>query len=87
MSTSEDRWFEVWFDQGEDLLPNWLLVVIPDQANPGLVMIYDPFEKRIIHSGQNYEDTRIWLAEDEFELVGGRMFPDDGLPLPTKQRE
>lgn len=85
MNTSKDKWFEIWFDQGEDLLPNWLLIVIPDRANPDLVMIYDPFEKRIIHSGQSYEDTCIWLREDEFELVEGRIFPDDGFPLATSK--
>ena len=87
MSISEDRWFEVWFDQGEDVLPTWLLIVIPDAANPGLVLVCDPFQNnQVIHSGQNYEDTRIWLAEDEYELVNGRVFPDDGFPLPTDKR-
>jgi len=88
MSTSENRWFEVWFDQGGDVLPTWLLIVIPDTANPGLVLVCDPFENnRIIHKGQSYEDTCIWLGEDEYELVHGRVFPDDGLPLATSKKD
>lgn len=83
MSVSTDRWFEVWFDEGEHTLPTWLLIVIPDPAHPGLVQVYDPFEKRVVHQGETYEDTCIWLAEDEYSLVNGRVFPDDGLPLAT----
>jgi hypothetical protein len=78
MSTTQDRWFEVRFDQGEDLLPTYLLVVIPDAARPGLVLVLDPLENnRVVHKGQNYEETRFWLAEDEFSLVAGRVFLDD----------
>lgn len=86
MSTSEDRWFEVWFDQGEDAVPSWILIVTPDKTNPGFVIVSDPQENyRVIHSGQDYEDTRLWLQEDEYSLVDGRVFPDDGLPLKTRQ--
>jgi len=77
MSVS-DRWFEVWFDQGEDLLPTYLLVVIPDTARPGLVLVCDPLENyRVVHEGQNYEETRFWLTEDEYFRVTGRVFLDD----------
>lgn len=73
MNAAEDKWFEIWFDESDEVLPNWLLIVTPDPANPGFVVVYDPFEKRVIHSGDNYDDTCVWLAEDEFELVRGRM--------------
>lgn len=88
MSTSEDRWFEVWFDQGEDAVPAWILIVSPDRINPGLVIVSDPQENyRIIHSGQDYEATSLWLQEDEYRLVDGRVFTDDGLPLATKTKD
>ena len=87
MSTSQDKWFEVWFDQGEDLLPTYLLIVIPDKARPGLVLVCDPLENnRVVHEGQNYEETRFWLAEDEYSLVTGRVFLDDPFPLITGSR-
>lgn len=85
MSTSEDRWFEVWFSEGGGhLRPQWLYVVTPDTTSSGSVLVYDPQENyRVVYSGQNYEDTCQELREDEFSLVEGRMFPDDGWPLPT----
>jgi hypothetical protein len=76
MIKDEHKWFEVWYDEGPDLLPTYLLIVIPEPSNPELVRVYDPFEKRFIYSG-NYEDTRIWLLEDEYSLITGRMFIED----------
>jgi hypothetical protein len=87
MSSSPNRWFEVWFDQGEDLLPTYVLIVIPDKARPGLVLVCDPLENnRVVHEGQNYEKTRFWLKEDEFSLVTGRVFLDDPFPLATDDK-
>ena len=81
MSTSEDLWFEVWFDEGEDALPTWLLIVTPDKASPGKVVVYDPQENyRVVHQGQSYDATRLWLQEDEYSLIHGRMFPDAYFP-------
>ena len=83
MATSEDRWFEVWFCQGEDLLPTWLLVVIHDKAT-SQVLIHDPLSNnKLIYRASSYDDATDWLIEDEYELVSGRIFPDDGWPLAT----
>ena len=80
MSTFEDRWFEVWFSEGEDLRPTWLLVVTPEAGRPGSFVVYDPQENnRIVHQG-DYENTINWLREDDYSRVEGRMFPDDGWP-------
>lgn len=85
MSTSEDRWFEIWFSEGEDLRPTWLLALTPDLMKPGSFVVYDPQENnRIVHQG-DYDNTINWLLEDEYSRVEGRMFPDDGWPLPTNQ--
>lgn len=83
MNTSTNTWFEVWYDEGSELLPAYLLIVVPDLDNPGQVKVYDPLEQRIIHNGQNYEETRLWLTEDEYRLVEGRMFADEIFPLRT----
>jgi hypothetical protein len=78
MSTSQNNWFEVWFDEGEDLLPTYLLIVIPDKTRPGFVLVCDPLENnRVVHEAQNYEAARVWLAEDEYSPVTGRVFLDD----------
>lgn len=88
MATYEDRWFEVWFSDGEELGPTWLLIVTPDLSKPGCFVVYDPQQKnRIIYRGKDYDTTTTWLAEDEYSLVEGRMFPDDGWPhFPTLAR-
>lgn len=86
MTKNEHRWFEVWYDEGSDLLPTYLLIVIPESNNPQIVNIYDPFEKRIIYSG-SYEDTRLWLAEDEYYLVTGRMFVEDWFDVPASEKD
>jgi hypothetical protein len=87
MSISKHKWFEVWFDEGSDLLPSYLLIVVPDADNDGQVVVHDPFENnRIVHQGQSYEETTAWLAEDEYSLVVGRVFPDDGFPLELAEK-
>lgn len=79
MSIAENRWFEVWFTDGEDVEPTYLLIVKPDQANPEFVVVLDPIENfKVIYKGKIYEETKLWLQEDEYELVEGRVFPDDG---------
>jgi hypothetical protein len=86
MSISEDKWFEVWFVDGTDVAPTYLLIVSTDEREPGNVVVRDPQEgHRIVHQGENYHDTLHWLTEDEFDQVEGRMFPDDGWPLNTGQ--
>lgn len=86
MSIFDDRWFEVWSSSsGGKLRPTWLYVVTPDEANQGQILVFDPQENyKVVYSGRNYEDTFDWLREDDFSLVEGRMFQDDGFPLHTK---
>ena len=85
MGTSEDRWFEVWYSQGEDLLPTWLLVVVPDNTEHGRVLVCDPRDNnKVVYSAETHEDATEWLVEDEYSLVDGRVFPDDGWPLGTE---
>lgn len=75
----ENKWFEVWFSEGEDVVPTYLLIVTPDPENTSQVIVLDPKENyKVIHQGESYENTVMWLAEDEYSLVDGRQFPDDG---------
>ena len=78
MRIHEDKWFEVWFSDGEDVIPYYLLIVTPDLNKLGNVIVLDPKSNEIIRKGHNYEDTKLWLLEDEYSLVEGRVFPDDG---------
>lgn len=75
----DDKWFEIWFSEGEDVVPCYLLIVTPDPNNRSLVVVLDFKEGcRVTHHGESYENTVMWLREDEFYLVKGREFPDDG---------
>ncbi len=86
MSTSEDRWFEVWYSQGEDLLPTSLLVVVPDKTDGERILVCDPHNgNKVVYSANSYEGATEWLVEDEYSLVDGRIFPDDGWPLHKKE--
>jgi hypothetical protein len=79
MATSEDKWFEIWFSEGEDVIPTHLVLVMPDPMQPEQVLVLDPFEGyKTVYRGRNYEDVHDWLREDEYSLVRGRVLPDDG---------
>ncbi len=79
MSVSEERWFEVWYSEGIEVAPYYLLIVTPDKNDSSSVVIIDPQKNyEVVHEGRSYEDTKLWLLEDEYTLVNGREFPDDG---------
>ena len=86
MSISDDRWFEIWSSSGGGRLrPVWLYVVTPDEEHVRRILVFDPQENyRVVFRGQDYDETFSWLREDDFSLVEGRMFKDDGFPLHTR---
>lgn len=68
-------WFEIWADIGQT--PPYVLVVQSDGAD---INVFDPQEnRRKVFTAQDYETVFNWLREDEFELVRGRVAPDDEL--------
>jgi hypothetical protein len=78
MATHEERWFEVWYAEG-DVAPDYLLIVTSDVGNDGRVAVLDPYkEGKIVYEGNDYDDARSWLLEDDYSLVRGREHPDDG---------
>lgn len=79
MATYEDKWFEVWYSDGEDVNPTYLLIVTPNPKNPSQILVIDPYQKnKVLYKAKDYEDAVCWLQEDEYDLVEGRIFPDDG---------
>jgi len=79
MAIYDDKWFEVWWLQGVDVTPSHLIIVTPNPENRSRIMVIDPSENnRVVYEGKDYEDAHEWLCEDEYSLVGGREFPDDG---------
>jgi hypothetical protein len=84
MATYENKWFEVWYSDGEDIIPTHLLIVISDPKQANKILIVDPSENhRVVFEAKDYDAATDWLVEDEYSLAGGRQFPDDGWPLPT----
>jgi hypothetical protein len=79
MAIYDDQWFEIWYSDGESYEPYYLLLVMPNPQNKGEIIVSDREKNNeIIFRSNNYEEVRNWLSEDEFELVEGRTFPDDG---------
>ena len=69
------NWYEIWADDGLD--PPYVLIVKADKTKPNTLVVYDPKEDfKIIHRAESYEDVKLWLLEDEYTLVRGRMEED-----------
>ena len=65
-------WFEVWAED-RDPSPPYLLLVRPDPAATGRLQVLDPKQgDAVVFESEDYEAVRMWLLEDEFELVRGR---------------
>lgn len=77
MAIYDGKWFEIWFSEGSDITPYYLLIVT--QNEQGKIEILDPYKNnKVVLVANNYEEATSWLREDEFEIAEGRMFPDDG---------
>jgi hypothetical protein len=84
MATSDDKWFEVWYFEGDEILPSYLLVVSTNVENRSEILVTDPCRNHAIEfRSTNYEEVRNWLFEDERQQVMGREFPDDSWPRST----
>jgi hypothetical protein len=65
---------EVWSDPM--LAPPYLLLLLADKK--GQYYIYDPAKDyQVIFSTDNYEIAKLWLLEDEYEPMEGRLSSDD----------
>jgi hypothetical protein len=72
----KDNWsfLEVWIDPMQS--PPYILLLTGDTA--GNCTIFDPAEGyRQIKSCSNYQDAQLWLLEDEYEPIEGRLVGDD----------
>jgi hypothetical protein len=63
----------VWADETHDV-PN-ILRLYASATEQGKFLIIDPKENnRILETWPDYNAAKLWLLEDEFTLVNGRMF-------------
>ena len=64
------RSLEVWVDP--TVSPPYLLLVLDDES--GTWRVVDPKEGyRTLYVNQSYDDVKLWLLEDEYERVEGRL--------------
>lgn len=79
MAIYDDEWFEVWYSDGTYIAPSYVLIVATNLKDKQEILVIDPIEKnQVVFRSKSYEEVANWLWEDEFRLVEGRMFPDDG---------
>ena len=62
-------WYEVWVDEG--LTPPYVLLVVSKVE--GTIIVFDPKTSKVAYEAGSYEDVKLWLLEDEFRRVDGRM--------------
>jgi len=64
------QWYEVWSDESFD--EPYLLIL--SKAGHGEIVIIDPRENsKIVFRSDDYHEAKLWLLEDEYTLVDGRM--------------
>jgi hypothetical protein len=65
---------EVWIDPM--LSPPYILLLLCDSE--GNCRIYDPKQDdKVVFSSNNYESAKLWLLEDEYEPVKGRILAEE----------
>ncbi|MBL4674568.1 MAG: hypothetical protein JKX81_20065 [Arenicella sp.] len=64
------QWYEIWSDESFEAP---YLLILSDSEN-GEFIITDPKENgKIVFRTSKYEEAKLWLLEDEYTLVDGRM--------------
>lgn len=67
------KWYEVWADELSDGI--YLLVVY--RINSGEHIVIDPQDNKTIQFQElDYEKVKLWLLEDGYVKVDGRIFDD-----------
>lgn len=68
----KDDWnfLEVWIDSMQS--PPYVLLLLGDKREG--CYVFDPAEHyRLVKAFQNYEEAQLWLLEDEYEPIEGRL--------------
>ena len=42
MAIYDDKWFEIWYSEGVEVIPNYLLIVTTDEKDRGKIIVIDP---------------------------------------------
>jgi len=76
LNNPKKEWFEVWYVNGVEYIPAYLVVVAPNPEKQNEIIVLDITKNEIIFKDQDYEVVRDWLLEDGFSSLNGREFPD-----------
>ncbi len=69
----KSRWnfLEVWIDPMQS--PPYMLLLLSDHQAEGYY-VFDPVERyELVKAFQSYEEAQLWLLEDEYEPLQGRL--------------
>jgi hypothetical protein len=72
LDPAKDNWsfLEVWVDPMQS--PPYLLMLTEDTN--GVCQIFDPVENyKVVLTSHSYEEAKLWLLEDEFEPIKGKL--------------
>ena len=72
MGYQRQKWFEIWFVEGWEISPAYLVVVAPDPNEPESVIVRDYNNGEVLFSAKSYQEVVYWLTEDDFGKVTGR---------------
>jgi hypothetical protein len=65
---------EIWVDS--TAIPPYILLLLGDKQ--GNCSIYDPKENyRLVFACSSYQEAKLWLLEDEYEQIKGRLEIDE----------
>ena len=65
---------EVWIDPMQS--PPYILILLGDSS--GSCRLYDPAENyKVIFAAATYDEAQIWLLEDEYEPIEGRLLASE----------
>ena len=73
LDPAKDNWsfLEVWVDPMQS--PPYLLMLTGDTK--GIFQIFDPVENyKVVLTSHSYEEAKLWLLEDEFEPIKGKLY-------------
>ncbi|MGB3534021.1 MAG: hypothetical protein WBA13_10950 [Microcoleaceae cyanobacterium] len=64
------KWYEIWVDESTQI--PYVLFLLPDDS--GAMLVIDPKQSnQIINKLPDYNAAVLWLTEDEYTRVNGRM--------------
>jgi hypothetical protein len=67
------KFTELWIDPTAS--PPYVLILLSDDS--GYSQVYDPAQNyQVVFSSSTYEEAKLWLLEDEYERVDGRLLAE-----------